>query len=136
MATLADIGEWFDNVWKKLAPAAGNLVKNLSQAGSQFVTNIGSTPSNPSVPPAPGTGGNGGTSTGSPSGGGSSSNGGGSSAAFFTEPIKFLGNLTKEETWKRVGIVFLGILLIFVATLMLLRQESPIAQAMRDIGVK
>lgn len=129
MATLADIGEWFDNVWQKLRPAAGNLVKNLSQAGSQLVTNIGLTPPNPSSPPAPGSGGNGGTSTGSPSGGGSA-------AALFTEPVRFLGNLSKEETWKRVGIVFLGILLIFIATLILLREESPIAQAMRDIGVK
>lgn len=128
MATLADIGEWFDNVWKKLVPAAGNLVSNLSQAGSQLLTNIGLTPPNPSVPTtAPGSGGNGGTSTGSPSGGGSSS-------AFFTEPVKFLGNLTKENTWMRVGLVILGLLLIFAATMIFMKQESPIAQTMRDIG--
>lgn len=129
MATLADIGKWFDNVWKKFSPAAGNLVSNLSQAGSQLLTNIGLTPPNPSSPTAPGPGGTGGASTGSPSGGGSPSR-------FFTEPIKFLGNISREDTWKRVGIVLLGIMLIFVAVMILLRQEGPIAQTMHDIGVK
>lgn len=130
MATLADIGEWFDSVWKKFAPAAGNLASNLSQAGSQFLRNVGLTPPNPSgSTTAPGSGGTGGTSTGSPSGGGSPS-------ALFTEPIEFLKNVSNGETWKRVGIVLLGILLIFTATLMFMKEESPIAQAMRDIGVR
>ena len=125
MSLLSDIGNWFGSAWDRIFDVGSKLIS----AGISLL------PLPPSSEPSPTNNGGGNGTPTNPGGGGSIPGNGGTSGGYFTDTISFLTNLTKRETWLRVGLVLLGILLCFIALRMMVVGKSPIQQVMDDIGV-
>lgn len=117
------VAEWFKGVFKKAVDVGGGLIS----AG------LGALPiPQPSSPP-PANNGSGGGST---PGGNPPSSGGGFSD-LFTQPVEFLRNLTEKDTWMRVGIVLVGILLIILAVRTMIRANSSagrVDRILKEVG--
>lgn len=126
MTTLSDIGDWFNSAWERIFDFGSELIK----AGIDLLPLPSPSAPSPTVPPPSGTGDGGGTTTGPGSGGGSSSGG-----SYFSDTIALFRNLTKRETWFRVGLVLLGVVLVVIALRMMILGKSPVQQVMDDIGV-
>lgn len=128
MAESSSIGDWFNNVWERILDVGSALIK----AGIDLLPIPSPSEPSPTVPPPSGTGGGGGGTTTSPGSGSGSPTGGN---GYFTDTIRLLKNLGKRDTWFRVGLVFLGIVLVVIALRMMVLGKSPIEQVMDDIGV-
>jgi hypothetical protein len=106
---LSTIADWLRKAVTKVVDTGKTIVESLP-----FLS--------PS-PPSPANGGTGG-GTSTPGNPGSGSSGGSALGTMFTETVDFLVNLTKKETWTRVGIVILGILLVVVAVRRMIRTSQ------------
>ena len=117
------VADWLKGAFKKVVDVGGGLIS----AG------LGALPLPlPSSPPPANDGSGGGSTTG-----GTPPTSGGGFSDVFTQPVEFLRNLTEKETWVRVGIVLVGILLIILATRTMIRANSSagrVDRILKDVG--
>ena len=129
MSLASDIGNWFNNAWERIFDVGSRLI----EVGIDLLP----LPPSSEPSPTPTNGGSGGSSPGPGSGTGPSTGGssGGSSGGYFTDTVGFLRSLGQSETWVRVGLVVLGIVLVLVGLRMMIVGRGPIQEIMDEIGV-